>query len=192
MVCFLTSNMVFPGWNWQGILPYHSFQAPCHSSTNLLLCLFSLSDHIYETFLSVVFNFYQNPVSQSCAVAKSEKFWQATEQSSVQTAGCNKSLQSLVFVLTQLHFCQWSSLPFCLSGLAVQWSIRIFHLWLLHMIVNLAYCYMLSSALFKLKTKFAKRWILFGNNVNTTIRKYLSRAFIWVVTPSGFIGQFRI
>ena len=37
-------------------------------------------------------------------------------------AGCHKSFQSLVFVLTQLLFGQWSSLPFCLPSLIVQWS----------------------------------------------------------------------
>ena len=36
-----------------------------------------------------------------------------------------------------------------------------------------------------------KTWTVFSNNVNTTIRKYSSRAFIWVVTPLGFVGQFR-
>ena len=36
-----------------------------------------------------------------------------------QTADCNKSFQSLVSVLTQLHFGQWSSLPFCLPSLIV-------------------------------------------------------------------------
>ena len=28
--------------------------------------------------------------------------------------------------------------------------------------------------------------------MNTSIRKYSSRAFVWVVTPLGFVGQFRI
>ena len=40
--------------------------------------------------------------------------------------------------------------------------------------------------------KFAKIWTLFSNNLNTTIRKYSSSDFIWVVTPLGFVGQFRI
>ena len=31
----------------------------------------------------------------------------------IQPAGCNKSFQSLVFVLRPLHFGQWSSLSFC-------------------------------------------------------------------------------
>ena len=30
-----------------------------------------------------------------------------------QTAGRSKRFQSLVFALTQQHFAQWSSLPFC-------------------------------------------------------------------------------
>ena len=29
----------------------------------------------------------------------------------IQTAGCNKSFQSLIFVLTQLHCGEWSSIP---------------------------------------------------------------------------------
>ena len=44
----------------------------------------------------------------------------------------------------------------------------------------------------KLNMKIARTWRLLSNNVNTTIRKYSSRAFIWVVTPLGFLGQFRI
>ena len=32
-------------------------------------------------------------------------------QRDVRTAGCNKTFQSLVFILTQLHFRQWNSLP---------------------------------------------------------------------------------
>ena len=43
------------------------------------------------------------------------------------------------YSLTQLYFGQWSSLPFCLSSLIVQWPARIFHLLLLCMIVKLAY-----------------------------------------------------
>ena len=42
----------------------------------------------------------------------------------------------------------------------------------------------------QIKQKITKTWTLFSNNVNTTIRKYSSRAFIWVVTPLGFVGQF--
>ena len=50
------------------------------------------------------------------------------QQLKVRNSG-NKSFsfQSLVFVLTQLHFGQWSSLPFCLPSLTVQWPARIFH-----------------------------------------------------------------
>ena len=44
-------------------------------------------------------------------------------QLEVRTAGRNKSFTSLVFILTQLHFGQWSSLPFCLPSLIVQWPI---------------------------------------------------------------------
>ena len=47
-------------------------------------------------------------------------------------------------------------------------------------------------SLSKLNIKFGKPWTLFSNNGNNTIKKYSSRAFIWVVTPSGFFGWFRI
>ena len=47
-------------------------------------------------------------------------------------------------------------------------------------------------SLFKLNIKFAKTWSMFSNDVNTTVRKYSSRAFIWVVTLLDFVGQFRI
>ena len=36
----------------------------------------------------------------------------------------SKSFQSLVFVLKQLLFGQWSSLPFCLASLTVQWPMQ--------------------------------------------------------------------
>ena len=40
---------------------------------------------------------------------------------------------------SQLHFGQWSSLPFCLQTFIVQWRTRIFYFLLLRMIVKLAY-----------------------------------------------------
>ena len=90
------------------------------------------------------------PVSQSCTVAKSEKFWQATGQSlDVRMAGCNGSFQYLTFLLIQLHFHQWSSLPFCLPSLIVQRPARIVHFSLLCMIVKLY-----SSLWMKFKSKF--------------------------------------
>ena len=46
----------------------------------------------------------------------------------IQTAGRNESLQSLIFVLIQLHFCQQSGLSFCLPSLIVQQAARIFSL----------------------------------------------------------------
>ena len=54
----------------------------------------------------------------------------------LQMAGHNKSFQSLVFVLTQLHSSQWSSLPFSMPSLIVQWPARIFCFYLLCMIVK--------------------------------------------------------
>ena len=101
-------------------------------------------------------------VSQSCAVAKSEKVWRATAQSRTQTLvlllrirrACavrslrkpihnptwrtNGWLQQKLLVPTQLHFCQRSSPPFCLPSLIVQWPARIVHFSLLRMIVKLA------------------------------------------------------
>ena len=56
-----------------------------------------------------------------------------------QTADRNKSFQSLVFVLTQLHCGHWSSLLFCLPSLIVQWPARIVHFSLLRMIVKLPF-----------------------------------------------------
>ena len=46
-------------------------------------------------------------------VSKREKYcgWATGQTLRIQIAGCNKSFQSLVLVLTQLHFGQWSSLP---------------------------------------------------------------------------------
>ena len=49
-----------------------------------------------------------------------------------------------------------------------------------------------NVSLFTLNIKFAKTWTQFSNNVNNTVRKYSSRAFIWVVTPADFAGHFRI
>ena len=67
-------------------------------------------------------------VSQSCAVAKSEKFWWATGQSNLAYKRLATTKASkVVFVLTQLHFGQWNSLPFCLSSLIVQCPARNFH-----------------------------------------------------------------
>ena len=43
-----------------------------------------------------------------------------------QTWYTNKSFQSLVLVLTQLHCGQWSSFPFCLPSLIVQCLAKIF------------------------------------------------------------------
>ena len=56
----------------------------------------------------------------------------------LQTAGRNKSFQSLFFVLTQLQYCQWSSLPFRLPSLIVQWLARTLHFELLRMINNVS------------------------------------------------------
>ena len=47
--------------------------------------------------------------------------------------------RSLVFILTQLHLVQWSSFSFCLPSLLVQLPARIFHFYLLRMIVKLVY-----------------------------------------------------
>ena len=43
----------------------------------------------------------------------------------VQTAGCNKSFLSLVFVLTQVHIGQWSSLPVPLAYLKFNYYSRV-------------------------------------------------------------------
>ena len=58
----------------------------------------------------------------------------------VWTAGCNKSFQRLVFVLTQLHFHQWSSLPFCLPSLLLRGPPELFTFhyctWLWNWLIN--------------------------------------------------------
>ena len=61
----------------------------------------------------------------------------------VRMAGCDKSFQCLFFVLTQLHFCQWSSFSCYLPSLIVQRPARIVHFSLLCMIVKLVYTSML-------------------------------------------------
>ena len=44
-------------------------------------------------------------------------------------------------------------------------------------------------SLSKLNIKIVKTWTLFSNKVNTTIRKYSLRAFIWVVTPASLYSS---
>ena len=79
-----------------------------------------------------------NTDSQSCAVANSGQFMAGNWTIKLGIlAGHNQSTQSLVFLLTQLHFGQWNSLQFCLPSLIVQWPTRIFHFQLLCMIVKL-------------------------------------------------------
>ena len=56
------------------------------------------------------------PVSQSCAVAKSEKFWRATGQSNLEYKRLATTKASK-FWFSCSHNCQWSSLPFSLSPL---------------------------------------------------------------------------
>ena len=50
----------------------------------------------------------------------------------------------------------------------------------------------LSCVSVQINHKICKNITLSSNNMNSTIRKYSSRAFIWVVTPLGFVGWFRI
>ena len=50
-------------------------------------------------------------------------------------------------------------------------------------------------SLSKLNIKITKTWTLLSNNTNSTPLGYIlnsSRAFIWMVVPLGFVGQFRI
>ena len=100
---------------------------------------FLYKNHLISSFVFTAP--FKKTVSQSCAVAISEKFWRATAQSTWRTNGwlANKSFQCLVFVLTQLQFRQWSSLPFCLPSLIVQRPARIVYFSLLRMIVKLVY-----------------------------------------------------
>ena len=75
-----------------------------------------------------------SPFSQSCTVTKSEKFWQATGQSNYwqRQLAATKASKVWFSYFTQLHFGQWSSLPFCLPSLIVQWSARTFHFYLVY------------------------------------------------------------
>ena len=38
-----------------------------------------------------------------------------------------------------------------------------------------------------LLVSFARKWTFFSNNTNSTIRMYSSWAFIWVISPFGFV-----
>ena len=44
----------------------------------------------------------------------------------------------------------------------------------------------------KLVLKNARKWTLSSNNTNSSSRMHSSRAFIWVVTPLGFVWLIRI
>ena len=80
------------------------------------------------TEYSCLFLYPNKAVSQSCTVAVkvNDSGGPLDNQTWLQTANCNKIFQSLVFALTQLHYGQWSSLPFCLLSLVFQWPNRIF------------------------------------------------------------------
>ena len=56
--------------------------------------------------------------SQSCAIANSEQLWWTVGQSNLayKRMAVTKASKSFVFVLTQLYYGQWSSLPFCLPS----------------------------------------------------------------------------
>ena len=56
-----------------------------------------------------------------------------------------------------------------------------------HFGMDLLFHYHVSLS--KLNMKIARTWTVFSNNVNTTIRKCSSRAFIWVLTPLGFLDS---
>ena len=77
------------------------------------------------------------PVSQSCTVAKSEKFWRATAQSYLTYERLAATKASNVW-FSYSHNCthQRSSLPCYLPGLIVQRSAKIVHFSLLRMIVK--------------------------------------------------------
>ena len=87
----------------------------------------------------------------------------------------------LFMIISNQFYCKYTVLGLLIQGLFV------FIVYTLLMTLSLP-CFSVQMK----HVKFAKTWTLFSNNVNTTIRKYSSRAFIWVVTPLGFVGHFRI
>ena len=90
----------------------------------ILYLVFYLYVYLLTVFCFCFFRFTKNkPISQWCALKWKILAGHWTIKLDIQTAG----RQTLVFVLTQLNFGQWSSLPLCLPNLIVQWPARIFH-----------------------------------------------------------------
>ena len=109
-----------------------------YSNRACVPCTASLQRCIY--WMPILSNMKGNPVSQFQNHARLLKVTNSGRPLSmklgIQMAGRDKNFQSLVFLLTQLHFGHWSSLPFCLPSLVVQWPARICHFWWLHIIVK--------------------------------------------------------
>ena len=82
----------------------------------------------------------KKPVSQSCPVCGN--FWWATGQSNLADKRLPSTKVSKVW-FSYSHNCTMSNgtvqFSFCLPSLIVQWPSRIFHSYLLRMIVKLAY-----------------------------------------------------
>ena len=93
-----------------------------------------------------------------------------------------KNFQSLVFVLTQLRFGQWSSLPFYQPSLIVQLPAWIFHFLLLRMIVKLAYR---EKKALKRKHLLIYMYITQTRNYFSASRYGLSRSYIFIIVSFG-------
>ena len=97
--------------SWEWFLWYSTPPPPCtqahkYSDTCGFLYLF--------VYLDICLT--KRPVSQSCAIAKSENFWWATGQSNLAHKQLATTKASKVWVL---YFGRWNSLPACEVWLAV-------------------------------------------------------------------------
>ena len=115
----LRTNLFFQLWQRLAYL----FDISWIIETNLLVAdwwryfmyLYTFDEHELlqeEKYLNSCLQFYNRPVSQSCAVG--EQFWRATGQSNLayKRLAATKASTVWVFLLTQLHCGQWSSVLF--------------------------------------------------------------------------------
>ena len=106
----------------------------------------------------------------------------------IQMSGRSKSFQSLVFVLTQLHYGQCSSLPFCLPSLIVQWPARMFQFRLLCMIVKLVVSTAKKELFWSLHSDERAKWILqltLISHCNLLISAILI-SLLWLISDNAF------
>ena len=75
----------------------------------------------------ITFFIINKPVSQSCAVAKSENLWRDSGQSNLVYKCLAVTKVWFCTRVIQLHFGQWGRLPFCLASLIIQRPVRVSH-----------------------------------------------------------------